>query len=110
VKTTGVSGDVTYNAVPLDEGIIEFEHSPARWIQGSVAIAKGKYKAALPAGSYCVKIYASRRLQPGEPGYSADASVMYIPPWYNTNTTLEITVPQEGGEFSFQLVSRPPEK
>src|SRR5690349_16922021 len=80
-KTTGVWGDVTFKGVPLDEGTIEFEHSPARWIQGSAAIEKGKYKAALPAGSYRVMIYASHLGQPGEPGYSPGDYVMYIPPW-----------------------------
>ena len=102
-----VWGKVSFDGAPVDEGFIDFEHAPGRWIQGSHPISRGEYRGELPPGSYVVRIHASRPAKPGEPGYGPDGYIMFIPDRYSAKSTLKIDVPPEGGEFSFALTSQP---
>lgn len=106
-KHVDVWGNVTFNGVPIDSGFIDFEHSPGGWTEGSVSIESGRYRSSLSPGSYLVKVYASHPGKPGDPGYQPGGLIMFIPEHYNAKTTLNLSVPEGGGEFSFELSSRP---
>jgi hypothetical protein len=103
-------GKITFDGSPVEEGFIEFQHVPGKWIQGSSPISEGDYRAELPPGSYLVRIHASRLAKPGEPGHGPGGYLMYIPSHYNAKSTLKIDLPAEGGEFSFELTSKEPKK
>jgi hypothetical protein len=63
----------------------------------------------VPPGEKQVAIYANRVTgpQPRDPsGEKIDVVEQYIPAKYNTQTTLKITVPAEGGQFDMKLESK----
>lgn len=106
-KLVDVWGRVTFDGVPLEGGLIDFEHAPGGWTQGSVSIENGRYASALSPGSYLVKIYSSHPGKPGDPGYQPGGMIMFIPERYNAKSTLNLSVPEGGGEFSFELSGWP---
>lgn len=91
-----VAGTVTFQGQPVPSGEIIF--TPAGQVAASVAtkIEAGKYDLRLPEGRQQVRITAYREV-PGKfdtsnPGEQTPMVEMYIPPQYNDQTTLEVTV------------------
>jgi hypothetical protein len=104
-----VSGKVTLDEKPLAEGKISFV-TPGQPPE-VLDVRDGTFKGRVKPGKKRVEIRAYRsakaRPKPG-PGVS-DAAVMenYLPPAYNTDSTLEADVAPTGpNEFSFSVKSR----
>lgn len=106
-----VSGEVTLQGKPLENGTIEFDPQDDPKIPGGAVIEKGRYtisaEKGLPAGKYVVRIYATDQ-QGGEveeaPGESRVLAKELIPAEYNTESTktVEITADSER-EFNFSI-------
>lgn len=102
-----VAGAVTFQGQPLPSGEIVF--TPADGQQASVAakIENGKYSVQVPSGRSQVRITAYREV-PGKvdlsnPGEQAPVVEMYIPPKYNDQTKLEVTVDRSNKSHDFAL-------
>ena len=102
-----VSGEVTFQGQPVPTGEIVF--TPAGATAASVAgkIENGKYECRVPEGRSQVRITAYREV-PGKvdlsnPGEQAPVVEMYIPPQYNANTKLEVTVDGSTAQHDFPL-------
>ena len=107
VERTVVSGAVSYDGQPIDDGTIRFV--PTKGTQAPVAAAQiqnGRYsadaKGGVPVGTHRVEIEAFR----ADPNAAADADPgsiegsareQFIPEKYNTNSELELTVEPGGG-------------
>ena len=105
-----VSGEVTYNGQPVEKGTIRF--LPTKGTETppwGAHIVDGKYKAygkgGVPVGTHKVEILGYRT-RPGQvptgeppPGMTAEeaAREQFLPPKYNTQTELEITIEPGSG-------------
>ncbi len=117
-----VEGVVTLDGQALDQGMISFE--PKQRGEGRVGsgttIKDGRYaipaEKGLPPGEYLVRIHSSATA--GGPKAGGGVDVMpgleaggggyeRIPPQYNSNSTLSVTIPKGGSdEINFDLKSR----
>ncbi len=103
-----VSGKVTLDDAPLQEGYIAFvPEGPGQG--GGSQIADGKYSIQTLPGKYRVEITASKLMplpdgQVGMDGAKEEVR-QYIPAQYNTNTELKAEVPASG-PADFQLQSK----
>ncbi len=114
-----ITGEVTFQGRPIAEGEIVF--TPAAGtatgsaLSGSAAasvagkITGGKYTCRVSEGRSQVRITAYREV-PGKvdrsnPGEEAPVVEMYIPPEYNANTKLEVTVDDSTDQHDFKLGS-----
>jgi len=113
-----VSGTVTLDGQPLDQGLIQFQPQGSGGVNGSARIEAGKYAlpegGGLPVGSYKVAISstnapAATSSDPMEAMNQAGKAkaVERIPAQYNVKTTLTATVTEEGEQvFPFDLKSK----
>jgi hypothetical protein len=107
-----ITGQVTLDGQPVKEGAISFMPVDGKSASAGGKIIDGKYECAVPPGEKSVTIYANRVTgqQPRDPsnpgGEKIDIVEQYIPAKYNTNSTLKITVPAEGGQFDMKLESK----
>ena len=95
--TGTVTGTVTFDGAPVQQGQISFEGNTVTGAQ----IQDGKFEAQVPVGKQKVKISATREegvARDGLPNY-----VQYIPKKYNDQTTLEEDVKAGTNEFKFEL-------
>ncbi len=95
--TGTVTGTVTFDGAPVQQGQISFEGNTVTGAQ----IQDGKFEAQVPVGKQKVKISATREegvAPDGLPNY-----VQYIPKKYNDQTTLEEDVKAGTNEFKFEL-------
>jgi hypothetical protein len=102
-----VAGEVTFQGQPVPAGEIVF--TPASLDKQSVAgkIENGKYECRVPTGRSQVRITAYREV-PGKvdtsnPGETAPLVEMYIPPEYNANSKLEVSVDASNTKHDFAL-------
>jgi len=115
-----VSGTVTYQGKPLEEGQIRF--LPVKGTEAPVsggAIRKGEYrvdaKGGVPVGTHRIEIIAYRvppesleilkTLPPDATETEMPPREQYIPAKYNADSELEITIPPGSGAIrrDFQL-------
>ncbi|WP_425617332.1 hypothetical protein NA78x_001006 [Anatilimnocola sp. NA78] len=100
-----VSGSVTFDGQPLQEGYIAFVPELSGQGGGS-NIVNGNYTIKAPAGKYKVEVTASKLtpLPPGQTGMDGAREEMkqFIPDRYNTKTELKAEVPASG-KVDFQL-------
>lgn len=117
-----VTGSVTLDGQPLDQGLISFE--PKLRGEGHVgsgtSIKDGRYvipaNKGIPAGEYLVRIHSAvmrngpqASVGKGEmPGTGEGGiGIERIPPQYNVRTKLSVTVTESGpNEFNFELKNR----
>src|SRR5262249_50515824 len=104
--TNVVSGTVTFDNKPVENGDIIFEDADNKVGPDVGKIKDGKFEFKAKAGKKKVKIMATR-MEPlpkdkvgGIPG-ETEAPVDYIPKNYNSETTLTADVP--GGPYKFDL-------
>lgn len=112
-----ISGKVTLNGQPLEQGTIAFEPtnrktgvaSGSNIVDGSYAIPAEK---GLPPGKYIVRIYSAVRPKTGPSGDApggADGmgpAVQIIPPEYNTRSEKSVEVTSKGpNEFTFEVAN-----
>jgi hypothetical protein len=114
-----VSGTVTLDGTPLDQGQIQFEPQPAAEgaVNAGAAIKNGKFELAAPGGlrpgNYRVAITSKNaEALPSDPIKAMEAAskptpaAERIPAQYNSATTLKAEVKAEGpNTFDFALKS-----
>jgi hypothetical protein len=100
-----VSGKVIYNGQPVSDGDIRFvpietSHAPA----SGATIVNGQYKVdghgGAAVGKYKVVIQAYRMDKSVRSRFAEGAKVQYLPPKYNTNTQLELTIESGSSEIA----------
>ncbi|MBN2291813.1 MAG: hypothetical protein JXM70_05275 [Pirellulales bacterium] len=112
-----ISGKVTLNGQPLEQGNIAFEPTNRQnGVASGTNIAAGSYsiptEKGLPPGKYIVKIYSAIRPKTGskndEPGGTGNLgpAIQLIPPEYNSRSEHTVEVTSEGpNEFTFDVVN-----
>ncbi len=107
-----VSGTVSYTGKPLTAGHVAFtEEEASDGTQERLVhvgeIVNGKFQARVSAGKKRVEIYGSYetgRMVPDEMGEKEVPERGGIPAQYNSETTLEVTIPQGGmKDLAFDL-------
>ena len=111
-----ISGKVTLNGQPLEQGNIAFEPTNRQTgVASGTNIVDGSYsiptEKGLPPGKYIVRIYSAVRPKTGPsgdaPGGSGDIgpAVQIIPPEYNTRSEKSVEVTsKDDNEFNFDVV------
>lgn len=107
-KEGQVSGKVTFDGTPVDDGRIQFRNK-ADGQAFSTGIKGGSYSLTCPPGEMAVEITASKII-PGKfdnsNGTPEPVGMMYIPAKYNSATTLTASVKSGGQTIPFDLTSR----
>jgi hypothetical protein len=114
ISGSNVSGHVTVNDSPLPDGVVMFvPQSPAPGLRTvSAKVTSGEFSISpdnlLMPGSYRVLVTAEkktgRRIPLGEGSSEMiDELVDYIPPEYNTQTTLTAEIKGDTSDLSFPL-------
>jgi hypothetical protein len=107
-----VSGTVTFQGKPLDQGAIEFSPTSQQGTFSGGEIVDGQYsipaEQGLAPGSYDVRITSSEggTQAPADqaPGESTITAKERIPAAYNSATTLKVDVTKDGNKtFDFQI-------
>lgn len=107
-----VSGKVTLDSRPLDNGTIQFSPTDKQGLLSGSAIAAGEYRIpkekGLPPGKYTVQIssglHGSAVAPTGPPGSPPPPLKERIPEKYNSMSQLSIEVKSGGGNtFDFDL-------
>jgi hypothetical protein len=108
VKTADVSGTVSYDGKPVEEGAIAFVPADGKGPSGGGVIKDGKYTATkVPVGNTKVTITGSKVVgkakaddkQPGSP----EARQEYIPEKYNVKSELTFEVKSGANEKNWDL-------
>lgn len=102
--TYSVSGTVTYNGTPLENGFINFESDPLDGKPaGSAQIVKGSFVTKARAGKKKVMITANKPTGEKDSG-GYDIVVNYLPPEFNLESKLTAEVTPAGpNQFEFKL-------
>lgn len=107
-----LSGQVSYDGVPVEAGNIGFVPMPADATTAAGAeIANGRYEIPRHegpvAGTYRVVIYAERpageKIAAEEGGGALEVLEQYIPPQYNEASNLEVEIGGDQAELNFAL-------
>jgi len=102
VKKYPVSGTVTFDDKPLDDGVIQFMNPEDGGID-SFPIKAGSFKGEVRSGKRKVQITANKEGPSPMPGVKA--MINYIPDKYNSKTTLEEEIkagPNEGLKYDLK--------
>ena len=99
-----ITGTVTFQGKPLDQGSIEFSPAAGQGTMSGAPITNGEYtipaESGLEPGKYDVRISSVEGgavVDPNEPpGEPTTTAKERIPAEYNTNTTLTAEVKDEG--------------
>lgn len=109
-KTVDVTGTVSLDGTPVDEGQIYFRADDGG-ATCSAPIREGKYECKVTPGAKKIEIIGYR-IVPGKfeevnPGEKTPVKEMYIPKQYNSKTTLTLSVGEDKDkmEESFELKS-----
>jgi hypothetical protein len=101
-----VSGKVTLDGKPIESGEIIFSAADGSHVAGG-QIEDGEYALRASAGRKRVQITAMRDV-PGEfrednPGERVQVREQYIPPQYNSQSTLEVNIEKARDDVIFDL-------
>jgi hypothetical protein len=109
-----ISGNVTLDGVPLDQGVITFTDAERKLPSSGAMIAAGEFHIpggkGLQPGEYKVSIDSADESNAGGSvgPYSMVIPRSKIPPRYNTETVLTANVTLDGDNvFVFDLTSKP---
>jgi len=112
-----VSGTVSFDGVPIQEGSIAFMPADGGGSGGTAAIIDGKYTARVSPGRMIVQIYAQRDPTPAEVQAQANNpmgsssmgggphQVQFIPKRYNEVSELRADIQQSQRDLDFALTS-----
>lgn len=105
----GVTGTVTFDGKPVEEGRIQFREFGGEQRSFSGSIENGAYAVETATGAMRVEVRASR-LIPGKfdesnPGEKEPMGEMYIHEKYNSCSELTSDVPAGGSAIDFTLTS-----
>jgi hypothetical protein len=98
-----VSGTVTMDGKPLDQGEIIFESLDGSVGPGAGPITDGKYAVKVPKGSKKVKILSSRAGAKVDPVMGSAPLESRIGPEYNDRTTLKVDIQGNQTDVNFQV-------
>lgn len=107
-----VSGTVTFQGKPLDQGTIEFAPEDGRGVASGAVIKDGRYSIpelkGLPPGTYRVRISSAEPSSTGPPpefpGEHKTEAKERIPAAFNTQSTQTVKVTAGGtNQFDFQI-------
>jgi len=110
-KTAQVSGTVTLDGAPLDEGSINFIPEDGTGAPAGTKIVKGSYSVAVPLGSKRVEIRAPKVVgqkvaYEGDPNSpKIDLIEERVPHRYNATTELKTVVTDGTNKADFPLVT-----
>jgi hypothetical protein len=106
-----IRGTVTFDGQPVEEGSISLMPVDGRGVTGGGLISKGSYSAETSPGEMAVQIYAYKTVVKENPsqeeierGLTADRMEV-LPPVYNRQSKLRITVSDAQKNFDFDLNS-----
>ena len=105
-KLYTVTGEVTYDNKPVEQGQILFRNQGGDGRAYAGTIENGRYKLECEAGTMRVEITASRptgKFKEVNPGEKDPVMEMYIPEKFNSKSTLEAVVKQESNEIPVHL-------
>jgi hypothetical protein len=109
-KTYPVSGTVTFDGQPLQDGYVTFVSSGGDIGPDAGKISAGEFSFRAQAGPKRVEIQANRP-KPGaaaDPAMGAVPQEQFIPSHYNLQSTLTAEVKPDGeNRYEFQLKSKP---
>ncbi|WP_339732914.1 hypothetical protein [uncultured Gimesia sp.] len=112
-KLVPVSGNITLNGDPLPEGDIIFRAADGKGHAYAGKIKDGSYSIETEAGKKKVEIKSMKEV-PGKttednPGEVVNVREQVVPTKYNSESTLEIMVTEEGADSAdFALEGDPP--
>jgi hypothetical protein len=103
-----VKGTITLDGQPLANGLIHFVAADGGAQTAEAAIADGQYEAVVPPGEKRVEIRApkitgQRKMYDTPDSPSVDIVTELLPPRYNVDSTLKMTVADGEQEKSFEL-------
>jgi hypothetical protein len=105
-----VTGNITLDGQPLNEGLIRFVAADAQSASADANIKNGRYTAQVPAGEKRVEITAPKVIgkkkmynTPDSP--EVDEVEELLPPQFNVQTKLKATVKAGENQASFQVTS-----
>jgi hypothetical protein len=104
-KKQMVTGKVTFENTPIDEGRITFRGQDGKIGSYSAPIKNGSYSVEAEVGSYTVEITASRMTGKFVTTIEGKSEVgeMYIPEKYNSKSKLQKEVSPSASEINFEL-------
>jgi hypothetical protein len=112
-RNEAVSGSVTWQGQPLDQGTMEFVPADGQGVPVGAVIVNGRYQLlstpGLAPGTYQVRISSRKGSRPPRPGIPdadmGDPTVKeQLPPQYNIKTELQREVMKGGSNvFDFDL-------
>ncbi|HPM83083.1 MAG TPA: hypothetical protein PLF81_20405 [Candidatus Anammoximicrobium sp.] len=107
LDTNPVSGKVTFDGQPIQEGRITFRGMGSDPRAFSAEIKNGQYQMEAVAGKMKVEIIASRpvpgKFDESNPGEKVPVGEMYIPAKYNSQSELTAEVTSGSNELNFDL-------
>lgn len=107
LDTQPVSGKVTFDGQPVQEGRILFRGTGSDPRAFSAEIKNGEYQLEAFAGKMRVEVTASRpvpgKFDESNPGEKVPVGEMYIPAKYNSQSELTAEVAAGKNEFNFDL-------
>ncbi|MCI0331932.1 MAG: hypothetical protein L0228_01745 [Planctomycetes bacterium] len=118
---SSVSGKLSFNSQPIQDGSIRFFPVDGTEGHGAVAkIEKGRYdiplKSGLSSGTYVVRITAVRKtgrmiqpreVMPGDDGKPTEEEIQFIPSKYNSKTQLRVDLKPGSNTFDQDLSASP---
>ena len=103
-QTYEVSGDVSVDNQPLEEGYITFNPTQPDDPAAAGPITKGKYKFKVTPGSKKVEITANRRLEGKKDALGMQMTEQYLPKKYNQQSELKAEITEgENSAVDFDL-------
>jgi hypothetical protein len=109
VKGT-VEGTVTLNSQPLEHGLIRFVPIDGKLQPADATITAGKYTATIPVGDVRVeitspKVVGQTKMYPTPDSPTVDKIEELLPPKYNVQSELKMSVPKGKTEKPFELTT-----
>ncbi len=105
MKRHAITGNVSYDGKPVEDGRIQFRSNEGRAF--SAIIKGGKYEMESEVGNMKVEITGQKPIPGkfilGEGDDKTQASEQYIPAKYNTATTLTTEVKSGSNDIPFEL-------
>ena len=106
-----VSGKITVNGQPLNDGEIILESIDKKSSQAGAKISEGTFTIRTTPGSKIVRILSSRQTSKPDPVMGSAARESALGPEYNTNSTLRATIKrgkQTGLDFEVKELPKKP--
>jgi len=103
-----ISGTVTLDGQPLNEGLIRFVPVDGQSATSDAPIKNGRYTAQVPTGERRVEITApkvvgKKKMYDTPDSPEVDVVEELLPPQYNVQTTLKTTVKKGANQASFPV-------